>query len=132
MTNSFLILLVSTLSIGFIHSLAPDHWLPFAMLAKARKWPRGKLMLITFISGIGHVGSSILFGAIGLLLGFSLSKLKHVENHRAEIAVWLLIGFGIAYAVWGLKKAKEHKHLHIDEKELNSKTVTIWTLFAIF
>src|SRR3989338_10877561 len=126
MSNSFIILLTSTLSIGFIHSLAPDHWMPFAMIAKAQRWSRAKLTLITFISGIGHVGSSIFFGAIGLLLGFSVSKLEHIENHRAEIAVWLLIGFGIAYAVWGMKKAREHSHLHIDEKKIKSKTVTMW------
>lgn len=131
MSSSFVVLLASTISIGFIHALAPDHWMPFAMLAKSQKWSRLKLALITFISGLGHVGSSILFGAIGLLLGISLAKLKQIEGHRAEIALWLLIGFGIAYALWGLKKAKGHKHLHIDE-DGRSKNVSIWTLFAIF
>src|SRR3989338_4601557 len=87
---------------------------------------------MTFISGIGHVGSSVLLGCVGILLGFSLSSLKSAESHRGEIALWLLIGFGIAYALWGLKKARDHKHEHIDASALRSKTITLWTLFAIF
>jgi cadmium resistance protein CadD (predicted permease) len=106
--------------------------MPFAAIGKAQKWPKAKLAFITFVSGIGHVGSSILVGAIGILLGFSLSRLSAAESHRGEIALWLLIGFGIAYTVWGLKKARDYNHEHVDAEKLKSKTVTMWTLFAIF
>ena len=125
-------MLASTLSIAFIHSLAPDHWMPFAVIGKAKKWPKPKLLFITFVSGIGHVGSSILLGCIGILLGFSLSRVTTVEAHRGEIALWLLIGFGVAYTIWGLKKARNYKHEHIDTADINSKTITLWTLFAVF
>ncbi len=136
MNSSLWILLISTLSIAFVHALAPDHWMPFAAIAKAKKWPGTKLFWVTLISGIGHVGSALFFSVIGLALGFSLSKLKHIEGHRGEIALWLLIGFGIAYMLWGFKKAREHDyhnhhHQHINEKELNKKTVAMWTMFAI-
>ena len=132
MNKGYFLLLASTVSIAFLHALAPDHWMPFAVIGKAQKWSRAKLIWMTFVSGIGHVGSSILVGAIGILLGFSLSKLTAAESHRGEIALWLLIGFGIAYMVWGLKKARDYKHEHIDAEKLKSKTVTLWTLFAIF
>jgi hypothetical protein len=131
MHNSLWILLVSTASIAFFHALAPDHWMPFAAIAKAQKWSKSKLLWITFISGLGHVGISILFSIIGILLGFSLSKLKGIEGHRGEIILWLLIGFGIAYMLWGIKKAKEHRHIHIDQEKLRAKTVAVWTMFAI-
>jgi cadmium resistance protein CadD (predicted permease) len=127
-----MLLLVSTLSIAFVHALAPDHWMPFAVIGKAQKWSRAKLILMTFVSGLGHVGSSIVVGAIGILLGFSLSRLGAAESRRGDIALWLLIGFGIAYTVWGLKKARYYKHEHADTETLKSKTVTLWTLFAIF
>jgi ABC-type nickel/cobalt efflux system permease component RcnA len=132
MNKSYFVLLLSTLSIGFLHALTPDHWMPLAVIGKAKKWPRPKLMMVTFISGLGHVGSSILLGCIGMLLGFSLSHLKAAEAHRAEIGLWLLIGFGVAYAVWGLKKARDYKHEHIDTKDIDRKTITMWTLFAVF
>lgn len=130
---SFLTLILSTVSIAFLHALAPDHWLPFAMIGKAQKWSIRKLIFVTFIGGIGHVGSSILLGFIGLFIGIELSKLEGLEALRGEVGLWLLIGFGIAYALWGLKHARHpHRHEIVDEKILNRKTVTVWTLFAIF
>lgn len=132
MNKGFILLLLSTMSIAFVHALAPDHWMPFAVIGKAQKWSRAKLILMTFVSGIGHVGSSILVGTIGILMGFSLSKLTAAESHRGEIALWLLIGFGIAYTIWGIKKARDYKHEHMDPAIMKSKTVTLWTLFAIF
>ena len=132
MNQGYFVLLISTFSIAFLHALAPDHWMPFAVIGKAQGWSKVKLLVITFISGIGHVGSSILLGSIGILLGFSLSKLKAAESHRGEIALWLLIGFGIAYMIWGLKKARDYKHEHMNAESVKSKTITLWTLFAIF
>jgi hypothetical protein len=123
---------MSTLSIAFIHSLAPDHWMPFAVIGKAKKWSVARLSAITAVSGIGHVGSSILLGAVGIMMGFGLSSLKSVESHRSEIGLWLLIGFGVAYTIWGLKKARDYKHEHVNIEKLKKKTVTLWTLFAIF
>jgi nickel/cobalt transporter (NicO) family protein len=131
MHASLLILLLSTASIAFIHSLAPDHWMPFAALAKSLKWSKLKLALLTFVSGIGHVGISVIFSIIGILLGFSLTKLKNAEGRRAEIALWLLIGFGIAYMLWGIKKARGHKHKAFDQKALKSKTLALWMIFII-
>ena len=134
MNKGYIVLMMSTLSIAFLHSLAPDHWMPFAVIGKARKWSNLKLMWVTFISGVGHVGSSIILGAIGIALGFSLSHLKTVESQRTQIGLFLLIGFGVAYMLWGLKKALEYKHdhSHSHTHEIDKRTVTLWTLFAVF
>lgn len=131
MKNTMTVLLFSTLSIAFLHALAPDHWMPFAAIGRAQKWTKTKLLWVTFISGVGHVGISILFSILGILLGFSLARLKSLEGHRGEIVLWLLIGFGIAYMLWGIKRAKERKQKDISEEELKSKTVAMWTVFAI-
>jgi len=131
MKNSFWLLLFSTFSIAFFHALAPDHWMPFAAIGRAQKWSKLKLLWITFISGLGHVGSSILFSVIGIALGFSLSKIKALEGNRGQVALWLLIGFGIAYMLWGIKKAGQHRHEHFDETKLRKNTVAVWTLFAV-
>ncbi|RMD94025.1 MAG: hypothetical protein D6813_03005 [Calditrichaeota bacterium] len=125
-TVSFWVLLLSTASIAMVHSLAPDHWVPFVSMARARNWTRSRLLWVTLLSGIGHVGSSIVIGGIGLALGFSLNKLQLFESQRAAIAGWLLIGFGLAYAIWGIKHVRQHKN--IEEKI----SMGIWTLVAIF
>ncbi|MCX5702031.1 MAG: hypothetical protein NTW64_03520 [Candidatus Omnitrophica bacterium] len=131
MHDSFWVLLVSTLSIAFFHALAPDHCMPFAAIVKAQNWSKMKLAWITFLSGLGHVGISIIFSIFGILLGFSLSKLKSIEGHRGELVLWLLIGFGVAYMLWGIKKAKEKKHTHLEQDKLKAKTVAVWTMFAV-
>lgn len=131
MHNSLWILLVSTLSVAFLHALAPDHWMPFAAIGKAQRWSKTRLLWITFISGIGHVGISIVFSILGILLGFSLSKIKGIEGQRGQVVLWLLIGFGIAYMIWGIKKAKEQKRKVIDEEKLKTETVAVWTMFAV-
>lgn len=126
--DSLSILMISTLTIGVVHALAPDHWVPFVSIGRAQNWSKKKLAWITFVCGIGHVGSSVVIGVIGLILGFSLASLKGVESQRALIAGLLLIGFGLAYAIWGLKHIRHHHHHHIDAK----RSVTIWTIIAIF
>ena len=120
-------LILSAMGIGLVHSLAPDHWLPFASLARAQGWSRKKLLVVSFLAGLGHVGSSFVLGAFGIVLGLGLVHLKGVESFRGNIAGFLLIGFGIAYAIWGLKHIRDH-HLHFHKGEM----VTFWTLMAIF
>lgn len=105
--------------------------MPFAAIGRAQKWSKLKLLWITFISGLGHVGISILFSVIGIALGFSLSKIKALEGNRGQVAIWLLIGFGIAYMLWGIKKAGHDRHEHPDEETLRKNTVAVWTLFAV-
>jgi len=130
MSNSFTILLFSTVSIAFLHSLAPDHWVPFTMIGQAQKWSDRKLLFITFVSGIGHVLSSIILGSLGIAAGIGLSSLEKTESNRAQIAGLLIIGFGIAYAVWGLKRLRDGRHhSHIMD---HHKATTIWALIAIF
>lgn len=122
---------MSTASVAVLHALAPDHWMPFATIARVQKWPKSRLLWVTFIAGVGHVAISIIFSIIGIALGFSLSKLKGVEGHRGEVALWLLIGFGLAYMIWGIKQAKAKKYRDIDAEKLKAKTVATWTIFAV-
>ena len=146
------ILIWTAISIGFIHTLiGPDHYLPFIMIGKAREWSLAKIIWITVLCGIGHVLGSVLLGIIGVMLGLSIGLIENVETVRGDIASWLLIGFGIAYAAWGLRiglRATEHTHGHVhdghDHKHThhhlgshahlhgNPKSVTPWALFIIF
>jgi nickel/cobalt exporter len=130
MTESFSALIISTITIAVIHAFAPDHWLPFVMIGKTQKWSRPKHVWITSIAGIGHVGSSVVLGGIGILLGIATIQLEGVEAIRGNIGVLLLIGFGIAYAVWGLKRSQNHHHHSFQLTD--KKAVTLWTLFAVF
>ena len=60
MTNELRLLVLTAASLGFVHTvLGPDHYLPFTVLAKARKWSISKTAVITCLCGAGHVLSSV-------------------------------------------------------------------------
>jgi len=117
MTPEIGILVATAASIGFIHTLTgPDHYLPFIVMARARNWNSLKTVWITFLCGLGHVGSSVLIGIIGIALGIGVARLESVESFRGNLAAWAFMIFGLGYFLWGLWKAykgKTHKHFHL-------------------
>ena len=122
MNSQIFILSLTAASIALIHTIfGPDHYLPFVVLSKARKWSNLKTVWITILCGIGHVGSSVLIGFIGIALGIAVEKLNYFESVRGSIAGWLFISFGLLYGIWGLRRAyrnQPHTHLHL---HLNGK-----------
>ncbi len=155
MSNEIWVLAGTAAGIGLIHTvIGPDHYLPFIVMARARKWPLPKTLSISFLCGLGHVLSSVILGFLGLALGIAVTRLEGVESFRGGLAAWLLIGFGLAYFVWGLRRAlrnrphrhphahlsdaehehahahgSEHCHPHVEEGKAN---ITPWILFTIF
>jgi hypothetical protein len=126
------LLLVSAVSVAFFHAVAPDHWLPFVALAKGSRWSMGKLGVITLLAGIGHVTSSLMLGMLGLWAGWTVHRLQGTEVWRGDVAIWLLIGFGVAYALWGLKHAQHpHPHLTIQDAVKAYAARRVWLLIAI-
>lgn len=116
MSNELTALAITAASLGFFHTLfGPDHYLPFIVMAKARAWSLPKTIWLTVLCGIGHIGSSVVLGLIGVALGIGVLKLESVESFRGNIAAWLLIAFGLVYFIWGMRRAirnKTHQHLH--------------------
>lgn len=154
MNNDILVLTATAASIGFFHTLlGPDHYLPFIAISRARGWSRRKTMLITALCGLGHVLSSVVLGALGLLFGIAVLKLENIESVRGTVAAWSMIAFGLVYCAWGIRRAirnkphthghghgdmSEHEHEHIHQKEhihphdSKDSNLTPWVLFAIF
>jgi nickel/cobalt transporter (NicO) family protein len=116
MGNDISLLVATAATIGFFHTLlGPDHYLPFIVLSKARNWSLAKTLWITFLCGIGHVGSSVAIGMLGIALGIGVGRLESVESARGDIAAWAFMVFGLGYLAWGIYKAiknKPHRHLH--------------------
>ncbi len=155
MSPQLLALVITAASIGLLHTLlGPDHYVPFIVMAKARKWSLMRTASLTFLCGLGHVGGSVALGAIGVALGTAVAKLEIAESYRGEIAAWLLTAFGLVYLVWGLRRAirnrpHTHPHAHLDggvhahqhahhsghvhpHAESHKASMTPWVLFTIF
>jgi sulfite exporter TauE/SafE len=102
MSSELLVLIGTAATLGLVHTvLGPDHYLPFIVISRARRWSLPKTLSISFLCGLGHVLSSVVLGLIGIALGIAVSRLEGVESFRGGAAAWLLIGFGFAYFIWG-------------------------------
>lgn len=144
-------LILSAVTISCLHTATgPDHYLPFIVLSRSRKWTLSKTMIWTVICGLGHILSSVVIGLISVVLGWQLSKLTFFQNIRGNVSGWCLLLFGILYLLWGLWQAYQNKpHKHFDVYETGDiyvyehhegqvimpqdrTKVTPWILFAIF
>ncbi len=161
MTNGELVVLCwVALSTGVLHTLiGADHYVPFIAMSKARNWSMTRTLSVTALCGIGHVLSSVVLGIVGIAAGVALSRLEGIEGTRGAWAAWLMIGFGIVYGLWGLKRAisgkththghhhenghhhhHEHNHIgdhtHVHDEHVHTavakKPITPWVLFVIF
>jgi nickel/cobalt exporter len=134
-TNSlFASLAVAAISIGSLHSLAPDHWVPIAAIARARNWSKGKALRVAFLCGFGHVTVSVFLGLLALLFGAQL--FQSIGERMVSVAGLLMIGFGLAYAIWGLRHTFAHRlhghhHHHYDHVH-DPSSVSVWSLFLIY
>jgi putative Mn2+ efflux pump MntP len=139
-----LALIAAAVSIGSIHSLAPDHWVPFAALARAERWSARRTSVVTALSGLGHVTASVALGLLGVVLGREL--LQTFGERLESVAGLLLIGFGTAYGLWGLQRTLRsrahahahahglaHAHRHSDQHDGDHhRPLTAGTLFLLF
>ena len=144
-------LLFSAIAISFVHTASgPDHYLPFIVFSRSRKWSLATTAFWTILCGLGHVFSSVLIGLIGVFLGWQFSKIEGFQEIRGGLASWSLLILGVVYLIWGLIKAyqnRPHKHFDTyDGDELymythrhgeavlpqNRIQVTPWILLGIF
>ncbi len=154
MNGNLWVLSITAATVGFLHTVTgPDHYLPFVMIGRARHWGYTKLAAVTALCGVGHVLSSVVIALVGVAAGIALSRIQALEGLRGNWAAYALMGFGIAYGLWGLRKAwrgethshlhrhadgtiHRHAHHHLDPDHAHphgeEESITIWVLFAIF
>ncbi|HEX7700942.1 MAG TPA: hypothetical protein VF403_09475 [Kofleriaceae bacterium] len=127
-------LAIAAATVGALHSLAPDHWVPVAAVSRSRGWSLRRTARIALLCGFGHVTVSATLGLVALVSGVAV--IEALGARSGAVAGVLLIGFGAAYALWGARhliarRLHGHDHAHFDHVHDASKT-TVWTLFAIY
>lgn len=110
-------LILSAITISFLHTASgPDHYLPFIVLSRSRKWSMFRTVALTVVCGLGHILSSVVIGLIGVALGWQLAKLTWFQDIRGDISSWALLLFGLIYLAWGIWNAyadRPHKHFDV-------------------
>ena len=91
-------LLLGTLTIAALHALIPSHWLAFALVGRAQRWPMRRTLLLTILAGSGH---ALLTTALGLLVasvgkGLQRAIPPQVE-HAATSGILILLGLYFVY-----------------------------------
>lgn len=132
------VLLLGTAGVAILHTLAgPDHYLPFIVMGRARRWSVARTVFWTTLCGAGHVASSVVLAVLGVLFGLGLERVRFIEEFRGNLAAWAMIAFGLVYLAWGLNQALRgarhgpaHDH-HATGGEAGFR-LTPWVLFTIF
>lgn len=160
MPNDLALLVVAAASVAFVHTLiGVDHYLPFVVLSRARRWSVRRTLAITLACGGAHVLSSVVLGTLGIAAGLAVSRLEAVEGTRGSLAAWGLIAFGGLYGAWGLHRALRergrraydfpsqqemrdahrhdhrgslHRHHHGSDDTVPGRSLTPWVLFVVF
>jgi hypothetical protein len=139
MTGASFTLAVTAAAIGALHTMAPDHWMPFAALARARKWTPLRAARTTILCGFGHVTTSAALGVVALFAG--LGAIHLIGGRLESFANILLMGFGTLYLIWGLRRSfrrdplevmHAHDHHHAHGHNRHDHGLTEWSLFALF
>lgn len=152
-STGFLLLLASTAGVAVLHTLAgPDHYLPFIVMSRARRWSARRMVFWTALCGAGHVASSVVVALAAVVFGFGLERVELIEEFRGNLAAWAMIAFGAVYLAWGLNRAfrrhaaaqahahaggEVHAHTHDGARghahgETAGFALTPWVLFTIF
>jgi hypothetical protein len=72
---------------------APDHWVTLCLLGKVAKWTRGKLLLVSLVTGLGHVLLSVALGLAIVGVGVLFTK---------SLSAQITLGTGVLMLVGGL------------------------------
>lgn len=107
-STSVPLLVIAAATVGFLHSILPDHWVPLAVVARAQRWTLLHTARISLLASVGHVLTSIVLGGIIALVGLQFRKT--FETQQAHIVGVVLVLTGIGFALWSLTGHGGHSH----------------------
>jgi hypothetical protein len=91
------------------HAILPDHWVPLAVLGRARRYPLAKVARLSGLAGIAHVLLSILLGAVIVAVGLQFRSM--IQSAQDTIIGGLLIATGLGFIAFELS-GHGHGHGH--------------------
>lgn len=120
-------LLAASAGVGFGHAILPDHWVPLAVLARARRYPLSRVARLSGLAGLAHVLLSILLGGVIIVIGLQFRSA--VQSAQDTIIGCILIATGLGFVVLELMGGghshdhDEHSHDHDrhDHPELHER-----------
>jgi nickel/cobalt transporter (NicO) family protein len=119
-----ILLLVGVATVGIVHSVLPDHWVPLAVVARTQRWSLFRLGRVSALAAGAHVLTSIVLGGVIALVGLQFQK--QVEAQQGHIVGSVLVLSGLALFAWAItghgrehEHDDSHRHQHADASELS-------------
>jgi hypothetical protein len=111
-------LLAASAGVGVGHAILPDHWVPLAVMGRARRYPLTKVARLSGLAGLAHVLLSVILG--GVIIAVGLQFRSTVQSAQDAIIGCLLIATGLGFTVLELigrghshdPAGHEHAHDH--------------------
>jgi nickel/cobalt transporter (NicO) family protein len=104
-------LFAAAAGVGFGHAVLPDHWVPLAVLGRARRYPLSKIARLSGLAGVAHVLLSIVLGAVIIAVGLQFRA--SVSSAQDAIIGGLLIATGLGFgALQATGRGHRHDHDH--------------------
>lgn len=105
-----LALVATTVITALVHTLIPDHWLPFVLVSRAQQWSARRTLALTATSALLHVIVSICLGLGIVWLGHGAEQMMvGIAESLESLTGWMLVAFGLAYMGWFLLRGG---HVH--------------------
>jgi nickel/cobalt exporter len=111
-------LIAAAAGVGLGHAIMPDHWVPLAVIGRARRYPLGRVARLSGLAGIAHVLVSLLLGGVIIAVGLQFrSTIQHAQD---TIVGLVLIATGIGFVLLELSgrghaHGHDHDHHHHDD-----------------
>jgi nickel/cobalt transporter (NicO) family protein len=101
--------LLAAAGIGVGHAVLPDHWMPLAVVARARRPPARQVVRLSVAAALAHVLVSVLLGGILVLVGL---RFRDTVARNSDVIVGgILLLTGVVFAVLELT-GRGHGHSH--------------------
>lgn len=95
-------LLSTAAATSLLHTLIPDHWLPFVLIGRSRHWTVPTVAFASGLAAIIHAGLSVLLGMLAVWAG--LTAMEAVGETLERVGGAMLLAFGLGYAAWAWRK----------------------------
>jgi hypothetical protein len=100
---------------ALVHTLIPDHWLPFVLVGRSRGWTPRTVATVSGLSALIHTLLSVLLGLSTALVG--LGAARALGETLESVGAGLLVAFGLVYAAWAWRKGG---HFHPGGERLHA------------
>jgi nickel/cobalt transporter (NicO) family protein len=92
------------------HAILPDHWVPLAVLGRARHYGLVRVARLSSAAAVAHVAVSLLLGALIIIIGL---QFRSVVEHAQNLVIGgLLVATGLVFAGVELVGCG-HRHDHV-------------------